>query len=339
MSNPEIKKISDVSQQEIETFFEKRGIDSRITRWKYFDTEFNSGRNRGYVALSGNRPVGFIGLIPFRVAIGSAQIETAWTCDWHIDEEHRSSMLGILLLKKAIASYPSVFHVGGNDNTRKVFERLASHADATGMSDFRCYLRLGAPLRILSARFQWARQLPVGWLARIPLALRKHKKSNPDARFQQGLTDGFLSIFARQQYETDHHAVYDEDYIRWQIGRCPELTCFTYVSDRGTAAVAWYVQQPHSEWRMIISQATANAAELESCIETTQALAYEKGADSMRILTSRHDEQLRNALVKCGFGAKNSHYYYAFHENRDGKPATCMSGLSFLDVDFVYLRA
>jgi hypothetical protein len=63
------------------------GNSPGIVQWKYFDSRFNGGRERGYSWVRDGRIGGFVGLIPFQVVVGSRVAEAGWTCDWCVQDQ------------------------------------------------------------------------------------------------------------------------------------------------------------------------------------------------------------------------------------------------------------
>ncbi|RZV36563.1 MAG: hypothetical protein EX271_12140 [Acidimicrobiales bacterium] len=150
------------------------------------------------------------------------------------------------------------------------------------------------------------------------------------------MAESFISTVGQQFYETDYHPAYDREFLEWQLNRCPPLKCFSYVGDNGVTAVAWYIRRPTTDWRMIFRQTVLNSVDLEKCLQSAKALAFDEGADSIKVLISQEDTQQRTTLLNNGFTQGENYYFYSF--SRPGElPAECMSGLSFLDVDFAYL--
>ena len=150
MAKQRIVELSDVSADQVYSFFERRNIAPDVVRWKYFSDGFSRGRPRGFVTVASGEVIAFIGLIPFELATAENRIPSAWTCDWYVDEEKASSFLGITLLRHAISSVGILFHEGGNPTTKAIFGKLADFVEADGVSHFRLNLRLGAKLRRLS---------------------------------------------------------------------------------------------------------------------------------------------------------------------------------------------
>jgi len=276
---------------------------------------------------------GFIGLIPFRASADPTDFKTAWTCDWYTDEERSNSMTGISLLKRATSAYRSVFHVGGNETSKRILSRLATFADPDGVCEYRLMLRLGSLTRRAQARVPVLRPLPLDVVARIPLA--RIRKSNLDVPVtcQEGIAPAFEAALAAQQHESSYHPMYDAGYVQWQIGRCPHLNSFTCFTSSGAAALIWRADNPRSECRMALGWPKHAFPDLDAVIKESVRYVYEIGADLIRIRASRHDSALRALLLKCGLPERACIPFYAFHQNPDEMPEGGMSGLSYLNMD------
>ncbi|MBT8081309.1 MAG: hypothetical protein KJO56_02665 [Gammaproteobacteria bacterium] len=332
MQGQAIVKASAVDPDLLAEFFRHQGLTTDI-RWKYFDEKFGGGHNRGYAALSDGKIAGFIGLIPFRAKAGSKSLDSAWTCDWYIDSELAGGATGIMLLKQAIAACPSVYHVGGNEITEKVYSRLASHYDAGGIKEYRLALRLGGLLRRAQVRVPAAAMLSRTVLSRIRIARLADVPRDSGIEEFDGVAESFSEVLAVQSPESSYHPVYDQAYLDWQIGRCPDLTAFTIVHRPGLAALAWYKGKPDSDWRVAIAYQSDRAGELPVLLDALAKLAVEKGAESIKVRVSRHSEALIRALLERGYDETRRFPFFAFHDRPEDFPADSMSGLGYLDAD------
>lgn len=327
-------QIDEVDPKLVEEFlFKAAGTGSKVTRWKYFDESFNKAHNRGYAALQEGQITGFIGLIPFRASADSTDFDAAWTCDWYSDVERANSITGISLLKRAASAYRSLFHVGGNENTKRVFSRLATFTDADGVLEFRLDLRLGCFSRRLRVRKQVFRRLPLDLFARVPLTRIRKSDHGVPVICQEGIAPKFEEVLAAQQCESSYHPMYDASYVQWQVGRCPQLHSFTCFTNSGAAALVWRGDNPRSEYRMALVWTKQAFPDLNGLIRETIRYVYDCGADEIRIRMSRHDRRVCALLFNCGLRERYSLPFYAIHQTPEDMPKGGMSGLSFLDVD------
>lgn len=330
-----ISELSGVDVASVRDYLAARGLDDEYIEWKYFDADFNAGRNRGYAAVRDGKLVGFIGLIPFSVSIAGHLIETAWTCDWSVDEAEANATAGLSLLKSAIRSCPQVFHIGGNAITHKIFSRLASHFDGEAVREYRLRLRLSSQIDRVASRVPAVGALRGIALGRVPLRPLRHRPGSRSLDVVPGVAHELAGAFAAQRRSTALYPVYDAAYVQWQVGRCPALECYSCRSDGGAAGLIWRSRAPSREWRMVLACPPEDAAGLPGVVRSLVRAAYELGADVVKVRAAAADAEawLGGVLTPVGFHVSGRLPYFAFDaEARPGVDAT-MSGLSYLDVD------
>ena len=122
-------------------------IPAEIVRWKYFDSRFNRGRERGYAWVKDGKIGGFLGLIPFQVVINGRIADAAWTCDWSVQDQSARGV-GILLMRQAQNKYEFLTQLGGNEATQRIMSRLSSMTVNDAGIVFHLPLRMGSVLRV-----------------------------------------------------------------------------------------------------------------------------------------------------------------------------------------------
>jgi hypothetical protein len=130
--------------------------------WKYCDKRGrDTGRPTGYMAATSNKPVGFLGCLPFTFQIAGKALPAAWICDWHVSENLRRLGVGRLLLERAMSDIPVMACVGGTADAESLFHRLGFQSFMSD-SEWRRILR--------PFSFEWPRRR--GWrrIAGLPRA-------------------------------------------------------------------------------------------------------------------------------------------------------------------------
>src|SRR5690242_18802066 len=75
----EILALCDVDIADIKQYLTGKGETGATIEWKYFDSDFNKERDRGFVYLHNGKIAGFIGLIPFTASIDGQNLSAAWS--------------------------------------------------------------------------------------------------------------------------------------------------------------------------------------------------------------------------------------------------------------------
>ena len=229
-------------------------------RWKYFDSRFNRGRERGYAWVKDGKMGGFLGLVPFQVVARDRVIEAAWTCDWSV-QDPTARGIGILLMRQAQEKYEYLTQLGGNEGTQRIMSRLSSMmANDAGMV-FHLPLRVGAMLRVARRKVP---KLPVDGLSfvnRLPLRWPRGSTSSDNVTFEPGVSK-VLGLFLEPAQHGELYSRYDLEYVQWQVGDCPFLfseTCtVTDASTPRAAALIWREKASPDFWRFFTSALSAS---------------------------------------------------------------------------------
>ena len=142
-------RVSEADPVAVKKYLSGHEVEPEIADWKYFDSNFNRDRERGVVWVREGRVAGFLGLIPFCVERGGAcAAQCAWSCDWSVDPLEAGGM-GLMLAKRACNLYDGIFNIGGNENTRRIFPRLADRTVPDAAVNLVLPLRLGSTFPLL----------------------------------------------------------------------------------------------------------------------------------------------------------------------------------------------
>lgn len=295
-----ILPLSETPPAEVCDYLLTQGMSREVIAWKYFDADFNRGRNRGWVWMADGEVHGFLGQIPFQIGRGDLRYDAHWFTDWSVDETQRNTMSGLRLLSHAIASCAQPMSVGGNDTSTPILERIAEHTDLTATSEYRRVLRFAPLTRGIGRRLPWLNFLQAGWLGRMPVTRLRVTGGSP---MTHGVAPEIAALL--QEAPAQHWAAcYDLEFLRWQIGRCPGLRSLTIMDqkhDPQMAVVAW-TQEPGSLWRMVFWQREpSNFAVAERVLVDSLAHLLRLGAAEVSCMISRWDSDAAAALSGAGF--------------------------------------
>ena len=325
-----IVELGAVDPLSIKKYLADRGQDPAYTDWKYFDAAFNADRVRGFAAVQGGEVVGFIGLIPFNAVVDGEMVETAWTCDWSVDDAKAGPIVGISLMKSAIRAHPRVFHVGGNEITEKIFSRLAAHYERDAVCEYAVHLTVASHVDRLIAKAPG-----LAPLRKMPMGRVRAKSFAQEGLLEvtQGLAPEALDVFADRWSATTTHPHYDARYVQWQIAACPNHECYSCYAQGEAAGLMWRPRGSNKEFRLAIAATASGQERLEAVVRSLVRHAYDQKADIAKVRVSQRDASLRKMLDGLGFRTKQHLPYFAFYDDPAGGPDDVMSGMSFLDVD------
>jgi hypothetical protein len=248
-----IVPLSEVPRARVEDYLRAstgyfRARDSAAIGWKYYDAAFNRGRERGFAWVKDGRVRGFIGIVPGLVARGSEVAALHWTCDWGLEDPKATPGMGILLLRRVIATGEHTVTMGGNANTRTLVPRLAARSfEGAGLHLWRP-LRTAALLHLAASRAPVLGRLAPTLLGKLPLPWRARRASRDvRVRVTGGVAASLDALFEAQR-PAAWTARYDVPHLQWALERCPGIVSAScYVEgDRGpvAGAVLWYAQAP-----------------------------------------------------------------------------------------------
>lgn len=328
--------MSEVEPAAVKKYLLTRQILPEIVDWKYFDLSFNRHRERGVVLVSENQVAGFLGLIPFRLQNDDIRAECAWSCDWSVDPGQGG--MGLMLVKFARELYDGIFNLGGNENTRKLFPRLADHTVPDAGVSFVMPLRLGSvfarlpkgKLRDLLNRQQTLQQVPVRWVRGL---------GKSEITIESGLSPRLISL-ADAMPQDDWRPLYDSNFLEWQFGRCPAITCWScWISSElplRAAALIWRSQLSPKFWRFVFCGETHDFGQMERLIGAIVSFVYSHGCVALFTIASHKENDLARLLRRHGFLGYGNLPFYAMRGRCAELPTDEFSALSFLDADLAY---
>jgi hypothetical protein len=332
-----IAPLNELSETLLLDFLQRTGMSREVAQWRYFDSIFNRGRNRGFAWVPRDRVEGMIGLVPFRVAGAGPAWEANWSCDWMLAAPSVNPGMGILLLKQAIEESNVLFALGGNDNTRRLLPRIAKMTIPGAGVSLHLPLRLGALLERLHRRGAMrhlplpraAYMIPLRW---IPRGARLVKTESGLARPAARL----IEASAGEQWAP----AYDVNYVDWQIGRSPVLVSATSLSpDRGpprAAALYWRRSSSSKLWRLALWSAADSSDHLTAVLREAISQIYDGGGMAISMIVSRLEVERLSLLKGAGFVAKGRRDLYGCTSREGARSPVELSGLSYLDTDLAY---
>ena len=314
-----------------------RQIEPEIIDWKYFDAGFNRDRERGVVWVRENQVAGFLGLIPFRVEKSGHRADCAWSCDWSVDPSQGGGM-GLLLVKRARELYDGIFNLGGNENTRQIFPRLADRTAPDAGISFVLPLRLGSIVarlpggfvkRLLSQR-EKLQQIPLRW---VRTGVRARVTIDP------GLSPQVLSL-ADATAPIDWRPAYDAGFLEWQFGRCPAITSWScWISSESpprTAGLVWRSRSSKKLWRFVFYGETHDVEKMKILTRAIVSFAYQRGCIALFTIASHRQSEFVRFLGRRGLLRYGRLPFYAMRGRCAELPIEDFVALSYLDADLAY---
>ncbi len=328
--------MSEADPAAVKKYLLARHILPEIVDWKYFDPSFNRHQERGVVLVRENQVAGFLGLIPFRLEKGQVHADCAWSCDWSVGPGQGG--MGLMLVKRARELYDGIFNLGGNENTRRLFPRLADRTVPNAGVSFVLPLRLGSifarlpkgRLRDLLNQQQTLQQIPLRWVRGL---------NKTATTIDSGLSPRVSSLVdaARQG---DWRALYDSEFLQWQFGQCPAIACWScWISSESplrTAALIWRSQSSTKFWRFVICGETHDLEKMKRLIGAIVSFVYSQGCVALFAIASHKESDSVTLLRRQGFLRYGNLPFYAMRGRCAELPADEFSALSFLDADLAY---
>ena len=346
MTDATIRPLSDVSRDLVERYLVARGSRPDMIAWKYFDSAFNRGRERGLVWLHRGEVRGFIGLIPFHLHDGHAMHDAVWTCDWSLEDPRRSPGMGIRLLRAAIDRAPLVMSLGGNELTRALLPRIAAQTIEAAGAVFILPLRLGYVLEKIDGRIaRRVRGVPAlagTLLASLPLPGRSGGGEN--AAIEPGVSRKLEPLLAQREEDWSSPA-YDFEHLHWQCGRCPEIEAWTCLAPATAAgersgAVVFRRRSAPSHWRMVWWLEGGAGPHAIAVLRGARAFVHQRSGLSLSVMISASDAQKAGLLLAQGFHKeRGGHPLYVSASDRSAPltPLREVRGISYLDTDLPHL--
>ncbi len=329
-------RMSEADPAAVKQYLLARQMQPEIIDWKYFDTSFNRHRERGVVWVREDQVAGFLGLIPFRLEKDDVRADCAWSCDWSIDSTQGGGM-GLLLVKRARELYDGIFNLGGNENTRRIFPRLADRTVTAAGVSLVLPLRLGSIFarlprgikRLLSLQ-KTLQQIPLRWV-------RDPNKSA--VTMDPGLSPRVASL-ADDAARGGWRPRYDSEFLAWQFRRCPAITCWScWISSESplrTAAVIWRPRSTKGFWRFVFCGEASDSRKIQMLIAAIISFVYSQGGIALFAIVSHQESDLLKLLGRRGFLRHGELPFYAMRGRSAEIPTDDFGVLSFLDADLAY---
>jgi hypothetical protein len=331
--------LSSIPPDALIEYLGREGNSSEIVRWKYFDARFNRNLERGYAWVKDGKVGGFLGLIPFQVALNGRVADAAWTCDWSVQDQSGRGT-GILLMRQAQERYEFLTQLGGNEATQRIISRLAAKTVSDAGLMLYVPLRLGAVLRVARRRL---RDLPVDAVAllnQVPIRLPPSPAGSPAVLVEPGVSEVLSSVL-----EPDRHGElysrYDFNYVRWQIADCPTLaseTCYIQGSSAPrAAALLWRHRTAPGFWSMSFWSREGAEREAEALLSYVIRRVYEHKGFLLSLVVSHLETPWIDLLQSKGFrAAPTLRPLHIIASRKTSEPVPELWPLSFLDTDFAY---
>jgi len=329
--------MSEADPAAVKQYLLGRQMQPEVIDWKYFDATFNRDRERGVVWVRQNQVAGFLGLIPFPLEKNNDRADCAWSCDWSVDPQQGGGM-GLMLVKRARELYDGIFNLGGNQNTRQIFQRLADRTVPDAGVGLVLPLRLGSVfarlpagmIRSLLSRQEFLQQIPLRWV-RVP--------GGGVVTIRPTLSPHIMPLFDDAPRE-DWRPRYDSEFVRWQFGRCPALACcscwISLESPLRTAALIWRSQSSKRFWRFAFCGDTTDPQKITTLIKAITSFVYRQGCVALFAIASHREKDLIRLLARCGFLRHNRLPFYVMRGRHDKLPTDEFCVLNFLDADLAY---
>ena len=331
--------LSSIAPAALIEYLSREGNSAEIVQWKYFDARFNRNRERGYAWVRDGKIGGFLGLIPFQVAIGGRVAEAAWTCDWSVQDQTGRGT-GILLIRQAQENYEFLTQLGGNQATQRIISRLASKTVNDAGIMFYLPLRLGAILRLARRRLPRVPVDALNLVNHLPLRWPRKPASPDSVIFEPGVSNVLRSVLEPEQ-RGDMYSRYDLEYVQWQIGACPLLsseTCYLAgESSPRAAALVWRQNASTDFWRLALWACSGAQKEVGVLLSHVIRHVYDRDGFLLSVVVSRLDTSSIDVLRSKQFlAAPRRRPLHIISNKRTGEPVPELWPLSYLDTDFAY---
>lgn len=247
--------------------------------------------------------------------------------------------MGLMLAKRARDLYDGVFNLGGNENTRRIFPRLADHTVLDAAVNLVLPLRLGSTFALLPSgvlkrslsRRKLLQQVPLHW---------GRERRRIGVSIEPGLSPRVTSMLG-DAAPRDWQPVYDSEYVDWQLVRCPTVKCWScWISSDSpprTAALLWTSRSPSGYWRLAFCGAMADLERIEVITGAIASFVHAQKGIALFAMASHLENPLMDLLARQGFLRRRAKlpFYIMRGRNRE-LPVDEFQTLNFLDADLAY---
>jgi hypothetical protein len=335
-----IEPLSKIPVSALHAFLSGHGHDAAIIDWKYYDSDFNRSRERGFACVDDRgRLLSFIGLIPFTVMRNGKAVDAAWSCDWYRALD-ASGPLGVMLIQHSLKAYPLIYSLGGGEMTKAIMGRLSRVTVPTAGLELYKPVRIGGAVCALR-KATTVNVIPsVSAVNNIRLPIREPKSKEPIAvQFVASLPAAFGESLTTRPVDA-HVPAYDSQYLRWLLDRCPSITggaCLVFCGEEPIGAVLfWHPVTDRRFWRISVLPCRSNYRMLEVAIVKTIRHIRDSGGWLISLLASRLDVDLLELAKRNGFYRSTSRrpLYILTRSSEDAVQE--LEQLSYLDTDYAY---
>jgi len=333
---PALLRLAEVEPSLVKDYLAHQGIPAHIADWKYFDSRFSRNLDRGFVCVNSDKVCGFLGLIPFKARKDGRTLECAWSCDWSIEASQAAAGMGIMLLKQAQDAYQGIFNVGGNENTRRIFPRLAERTVWDAGVNLVLPLRLGPSLAGVAPRFL-RRTLMQGFWRNVPLKWVRSRSKDQGIRMEPGVSAEIAPLI--ENAAQDWCPAYDFEYVRWQLETCPAVVCWSCFlpAGRQSAVIVWRSVDSTDYWRLVVLGVRTAKSEARLLLSRAIEFVYKQNGAALSAITSHLDRELLDLLTSHGFLCRRSRLpFYAMRGRDTSVSFDEFTVLNFLDADQAY---
>ncbi len=339
MASTVIKALSALPALAVKEYLIRQGNDTEpILEWKYFDPLASRGGERGFACIHDGQMTAFVGLVPFQVSDSGVRIETAWSCDWYRDPGSGGPM-GIMLLKRSLASYGRLYSLGGSENTRAILPRLSQTVVLDAAIELHKPLRVGGVIRAI-ARTAHLRRIPrVALIDDVPLQRVGRIASPSKARLSSTLSSSIETLLEASR-DYDPQSCYGIAYFNWQLMRCPVLVsgvCTVPGDATPRAAVFfWRTVQSSAFWRIALVHEPRAQEEIHLALTRVIQYVQAQGGWMISVVVSRLEKDVLGLLAQKGFIAARGRRPLFIMDNKSELPPRELQKLSYLDTDYAY---
>ena len=321
---PEIVPLGSAPPASAIAYLSGGGMPEAVIRWKYFDADFNRGRERGFCAFADGEMVGFIGMIPVTLKRREEVRHDHWMCDWSIGDPRRDKGLGGLLASKALETAGRAIAYGGTEAAKKRWRLKANAFDLDAGRVYRKHLRLGSCFGILQRRGL----MPDNRLTRLAGKVRLHwPRGAGDAVIVKGVDPSTAALF--RAGEEHWRATYDQVDLHWQLESCPEVEAWTSVA-ADAAVLFWRSTRSSDAWKLV---PLGRPEAFRPCLIEAIRHILRAGGLSAMVQLSSADQALIRCVRALGFGrTRTTHPIFFLGPGPEQAPET-LEGISFLASD------
>jgi hypothetical protein len=333
-----IEPLDRVAPAEVHAFLAAQaGIPQSVVHWKYYDPALECTRSRGFVLLRAGKIHAFYGLIPFTMVARDRAWESAWPCDWYVDDPGSGGAAGLILLKHVIKETGHMVHIGGSDVTRKIYARLASKTVEDGAVRFYLSLRLGDLLRRVRRRLSLPDWVQLGPVERLRIRKLRRPEDGQAIRIVEGVAEPVAGLAGDLSSSPGCSARYDSRYLEWLVGRCPSLQSFSCYVDADplipAGALFWSETDGNGTWRLALWGRKDATTEQANVLTAGIRELLARGGRSVESLVARLDRETSAILAESGFVERGRSPLHVFAAADNGTPVEELSRMTFLDGD------